>query len=62
MANVFDRAGGQIVDHQNVVAPLQVCVSEMRTDKTSTACDKYAQIKLLYTNIVGRIQLRDLAS
>src|SRR5690349_14014120 len=45
--NVFDRAGGKIVDHINFVATLDVSVAQMRTDKTRATCDEYSQTELL---------------
>src|SRR5215218_285511 len=45
--NVFDRAGGKIVDHVDFVATLDVSVAQMRADKTRATCDKYSQTLLL---------------
>ena len=41
--NVVDGAGGEIVDDVNLVATLKVCVSQVGSDKTSTARDEYSQ-------------------
>jgi hypothetical protein len=41
--DVFDRPGGEVVDHVNVIAALNVSVSQMRSDETRAACDKYSQ-------------------
>jgi hypothetical protein len=41
--DVFDRPGGEIVDHVNVIAAFNVSVSQMRSDETGAACDKYSQ-------------------
>jgi hypothetical protein len=41
--DVFDRPGGKIVDHVNVIAALNVSVSQMRSDETGAACNKYSQ-------------------
>ena len=46
--NVFDRAGGKIVDHVDFVATLDVSVAQMRSDKTRATCDKYSQNSLLH--------------
>ena len=47
MLNVFDGAGGKIVDHVNFIAALDVSVAEMRADKTCATCNQYSQIVLL---------------
>jgi hypothetical protein len=41
--DVFDGPGGEIVDHVNVIAAFDVSVSQMRSDETGAACDKYSQ-------------------
>ena len=45
--DVFDRAGGQIVDDVDFVATLNVSVAQMRSDKAGATCDEYSQISSL---------------
>ena len=37
MVNVLDAAGGKIVDDEDLVATLEVCVAEMRADEAGAA-------------------------
>jgi len=39
VTNVFDAAGGQIVDDEDFVAALQVRVGKMRADKAGATSD-----------------------
>jgi hypothetical protein len=41
--DIFDRPGGEIVDHVNLIAALDVSVSQMRSNEPGAACDKYSQ-------------------
>src|SRR6185369_4550836 len=45
--NVLDRAGRQIVYHVDLIATLNIGVTQMRSDKTGATCDKYSQISSL---------------
>jgi hypothetical protein len=46
MLDVPDAPGREIVDDKNLVTAPQVCVSEMRSDETRSACNQYAQMSL----------------
>jgi len=39
VTNIFDAAGGQIIDTEDFVAALQVRVGKMRADKTGASSD-----------------------
>src|ERR1044071_5930872 len=41
--NVLDRAGRQIIYDIDLIATLNVGVTQMRSDETRATCDKYSQ-------------------
>src|SRR5712692_8188023 len=43
MADIFDAAGGQIVDDEDLVAVLQIRVGKMRANETRPARDQNSQ-------------------
>jgi hypothetical protein len=44
VSDVFDGSGRQVVDHQNFVTSLQICIGKMRTNEAGTASYEYTQV------------------